>query len=45
MAAGTIHTFTIAADSRPFGYDRFAFMVINMEGSAYEQTGRLSTFS
>lgn len=34
MAAGTIHTFTIAADSRLLRYDRFAFMVINMEGSA-----------
>lgn len=44
-AADTIHTFTIAADSRLLGYDRFAFIVINMEGSGDEETGRLSTFS
>ncbi len=45
VAAGIIHKFTIATDSRLVGYDHLAFMGINMkEDSADEVTGRLSKF-
>jgi Lrp/AsnC family transcriptional regulator for asnA, asnC and gidA len=45
VAAGIIHRFTIATDSRLLGYDHLAFMGINIkEGSADEVAARLSKF-
>ncbi|HXV46964.1 MAG TPA: Lrp/AsnC family transcriptional regulator, partial [Nitrososphaera sp.] len=43
LAAGIIHRFAIATDSRLLGYDHLAFMGINIkEGSSDEVAARLS---